>query len=177
MFGMLLVSIFACLVGAQVSGSTFTQALGWPFTLTFGIVAAWMFISAHPTTYFRLYPELVLFPETRRNDALKSAISSGTSWWTRLIIAIPVCYMLLMLYITMYWRPMPTDSFLAVQLMIPVFANLPNYLQRSAIRRAMRKQLRSYGVLLCLDCGYDLKGSLASDRCSECGTLFANQPG
>jgi len=39
---------------------------------------------------------------------------------------------------------------------------------RTRLRRELRKQLSDRGVLICLKCGYDLRGA-TSPRCSECG--------
>ena len=62
------------------------------------------------------------------------------------------------------------SSFLILPLYLPVFifAILPLLAVRLIHRRRKRMKLG-----LCLNCGYDLRGS--KDRCSECGSPFENR--
>jgi hypothetical protein len=46
------------------------------------------------------------------------------------------------------------------------------YMWRRRIRQSLRQQLRLLGIPLCEKCGYDLRGSIESARCPECGTPF-----
>ncbi len=48
------------------------------------------------------------------------------------------------------------------------------WLSRTRIRRKLRQELISIGVLICGPCGYDLRG-LTEPRCPECGAPFEEQ--
>lgn len=45
---------------------------------------------------------------------------------------------------------------------------------RFAVRRVVWHVLRTRGVALCEKCGYDLRPTLAAERCPECGTPVAS---
>jgi hypothetical protein len=38
------------------------------------------------------------------------------------------------------------------------------------MRQSLREPLRLLGILACENCSYDLRGSIDSARCPECGT-------
>ncbi len=44
------------------------------------------------------------------------------------------------------------------------------YGTRTTVRRALRAQLREAGVPICVNCGYDLRGS-SGGTCPECGSI------
>jgi hypothetical protein len=44
-------------------------------------------------------------------------------------------------------------------------------MHRSAIRAALRGELRDRGISVCKHCAYDIRGSLRGARCPECGEV------
>jgi len=57
---------------------------------------------------------------------------------------------------------------LAVGMMCGIYALAANLFFRRPIRRKLREQLKAAGIVVCLECGYNLSGNL-SGRCPECG--------
>jgi hypothetical protein len=58
---------------------------------------------------------------------------------------------------------------MALLLWVPGLGFALPWLFRGRVRRSLRVRLRSFREYLCIQCGYDLTGSV-SGRCPGCGT-------
>jgi hypothetical protein len=129
----------------------------------------------------KLFPELGLFDERERPQALNLARKSIRHVW--ILLSYVVVVLLVMSAAFIVWQGiMPhllatgvvRDVFLrgVVQVSVTLLALLATgWLWRRRIRRSLREQLQMRGVAICLVCGYDLRGQIQA-RCSECGTPF-----
>lgn len=175
LYGVFLLCALACLVIAQLVGSRLAAITGWSFTAAFAVLAAVLYMSRHPRLQYRLFPEIARFPEDARSGTLESACSIAKTWSRILIAAVFVSSALALWIVFLYRLSVSSEWILVLQLLILLADQLPILIKRLAIRRLLRRKLRTYGIVLCVECGYDLKGSLSSDCCPECGTRFAEQ--
>ena len=121
----------------------------------------------------RILPELAIFrSDNQRKSAMRKASSlsghgSGPLWlWLALfLVATGVMIVLAPTVSSLH----PAAGRIWLILIVPMsFSWL--WLCRSVIRRRLRAQLFAQGVLICVKCGYDLRGS--KDVCPECGQGF-----
>lgn len=122
-----------------------------------------------------LFPELKYYAsEEERKLAMKAALSRcvNTYIWYWILFA---CIFVLMLQaqriITAYYG----SHFLTPALVGGVYAFIGSstgvWISRHRIRTYLRKDLWESGHLVCVGCGYDLRGQLDA-RCPECGNEF-----
>jgi len=65
----------------------------------------------------------------------------------------------------------PTGLIVVTGILI-AWTSLGILVQRSTVRRDVRKLLHSDGIAICVPCGYDLTGN-SSGKCPECGVAIA----
>ncbi len=136
------------------------------------------FTKWYDTFQCRLAPELTRLPDL--GERLKV---SQRSWWKAGgLIFVVICLLLNFLLVLLtallclaareFLPPYFAESsrlqyMLAVIAFLLLFFAIVLFLRRR-YRRAVRMELRRYGVALCVRCGYDLTGN-ESGVCSECG--------
>ena len=127
--------------------------------------------------YGRLFPELELFPTDKlRRRAFRKALSSACMNPYALAITIGGC--IIAIWVSVFLKRVvslePMVVFALVMLVIGAFGSCSIVLVRAnRVRQMLRTELRSCGIYLCLNCGYQLRGK-SSDVCPECGTASEN---
>jgi len=124
----------------------------------------------------RVFPELSFFPSDKeRNLAMRKAyrpVILGPRYWLYVIFAavvsVPVGKAVLY-YLHLLGIALNLGA--VVGGLIGGFAGSAFYFFRRRIARSLRQQLRDRGVVLCIQCGYDLRGQ-TENRCPECGERF-----
>jgi peptidoglycan/LPS O-acetylase OafA/YrhL len=131
------------------------------------------------------FPEAALFPTARASmDAIKAAY-----WAERVrlvkVTAVPAGLVVLVFMILlvaplrgflMKWFGSLTTGASCVLIPLVVLSGAVWYggfraFVREPMRKRLRASLRSHGLLLCIHCGYDLRG-VGESRCPECGDAF-----
>jgi len=118
----------------------------------------------------RLFPELVRFPDARGraavwNRASGSIVRSGRFW---LLLVVTICVSFVAagrVFATPY---IPHAPFVICLVMVPSAYLMFALVFRVRITRRLRQELRARGIIICLRCGYDLRGS-PGRSCPECG--------
>lgn len=121
----------------------------------------------------RYFPELNLFPPDKLHNAFSRAawnwqtmLSMGAMFALYVIGYHPFNYILYGIYAMPYWCTAVIKASI-----FAVICYCGPLLTRARIRRKMRQELISIGILVCEPCGYDLRGQ-TEPRCPECGAPF-----
>ena len=122
----------------------------------------------------RVIPELALFPtDKHRKVAMRNALSllglgSSRLWGWFVLFLMAVGILIVFAPTVESFHPIAARFWPA--LVVPLMFSWL-WFCRSVIRRRLRVQLSAKGVLICIECGYDLRGQ-NEPRCPECGTPF-----
>ena len=125
--------------------------------------------------------EVLLFPDLARFDSKRqqryawavaelAVVRQPAFWITIIIVLLADCW--LSLSLADWGVPISMrGEILGALIVLTVFAGiLLLWVSRKTFRHALRKQLVEDGIPVCINCGYDLRGS--EDRCPECGQGF-----
>lgn len=129
--------------------------------------------------YGRLFPELKLFPDVhQRRNALRIASRQVRHWAYGL--SMPWCVGVVF---AGKWLARAYGEFSDVLMLFPAgllmgvgIGYVPLVVCSARIRKSLREQLNAVGTLVCVRCGYRLRG-LTVGRCPECGTEFSGTGG
>jgi len=128
-----------------------------------------------PIHYAAYVPEIARFADKRsRIDAFREAFRYAANRSLMAWAAFPLA-ILLALGVRQYSMALPrTLRILMIVIIVGLFLATVLTAIRKRLRHHLRKQLVARGELICIDCGYDLRG-LTTDRCPECGNAIREQ--
>jgi hypothetical protein len=151
--------------------------------LAFGLTV----VCANAVLFRRLLEDC---PDVRQiaDDTLRSQIiyqiqESFALSWPKAVFAkiLPFALFLLVDWVLSYWATpsrlrISSLSCLMIKVavvgcLVPAVTILLHRMARKELRRFIRRRLAQRGVLMCIHCGYDLRGQTVC-RCPECGKPF-----
>jgi hypothetical protein len=126
-----------------------------------------------------LYPELAFFEPPEEADRVFFEFSWNRRWgWTVPAAGAAGTLLLARGASVIPWTTLGLSRDVVAVLVIvlvvlwnAVIVGLWHRLIRTPLRHHLREELVTRGVVICLDCGYDLRGQI-EPRCPECGKPF-----
>jgi len=124
-----------------------------------------------------LCPEFRLF--TSDEDAWKALHRTNSEWLRWFWLWLVLFGVLGTSFVIGDLLPLCGANRIALYMTVALWNLIPTVVVVLIVRRKMRRSLRrilvEYGVPVCLECGYELRG-LPTNRCPECGTSANPKP-
>ena len=151
------------------------MSVSWTLVCCFvGAVATWLSYLLVMAQVEGVYPELrhLQRSRARRRALLRCRPKFLLIPWV--VLSITACVGLVrVLHPPLYrYFELPGTACVMLSVALVMFLSVQGqfYLFRPWMRRSLRLHIRSLGVPLCLECGYDLRGLEESIACPECGS-------
>ncbi len=133
-----------------------------------------------PPRFYRAYPELALFGSDAEARAVlkgfrRHLLRTRRFWLYALLASLLSCGVgpvVLFVLRSQLALPRVLEALILGGSAAAVVMIAMNHVWHRPLQTYLRRQLLERGVAVCLNCGYNLRGSTI--RCPECGTAFEN---